>query len=239
MFTAIIPTLQRSPLLTPLLDVLDRADLVAQVIVVNNAPQPLTVTSTKVEVVAPGENLFVNPSWNLGVQRATQPRLIIVNDDVVFPEPLLDVVAERLDRGAGIIGLDLSCLAVTPENVRPRFRPAYVRRYGFGSLMFLDRDSYVPIPHALKVWCGDDWLFRRQKRQNYTITGVPVTTQMGTTSTLPEFSALKADDLRTFRQQYADDPYARRHPLGYAAQRVTGILRGRMIDPIQRRQRRG
>lgn len=236
MFTAIVPTLQRSPYLMPLLDVLMRAELVAEIVLIDNATEPLLTTAhPKLDIVRPGRNLYVNPSWNLGAQRATQERLLIVNDDLVFPGPALSVLADRLDAGAGIVGLDLSCLSVDPDTADPGCRAAYVRRYGFGSLMALDRASYVPIPEDLLVWCGDDWLFRRQRRHNYVLTGVPIRTRMGTTSTAPEFAAIKARDLATFRSRYAANPYAVRHPVGYAAGRVADVWRGRVLDPWRRR----
>lgn len=234
-FSVIIPTLGRTPYLQPLLDIVLSADLVGQVVLIDNADEPLMAQEhPKLEIHRPGRNLYVNPSWNLGASLARHRFLAIVNDDLVFPEPLFEVVADALTSGVGVIGLDLSCLRVEPEDAEPVLRREFVRRYGFGSLMFLERQSYVPIPDDLLVWCGDDWLFRQQPGQNYVVTGVPVRTTMGMSSGDPRFAAIKAADLAGFRTRHAGNPNARRHPVGYAVGRLTDAWRTRVVPRVSR-----
>lgn len=69
-FSVIIPTLQRSPRLTPLIDTYVGHPDVAEVVVVNNALRPFHYAHDKVRVLNLDQNIFVNPSWNLGVQES-------------------------------------------------------------------------------------------------------------------------------------------------------------------------
>lgn len=58
-FSVIIPTLQRSPRLIPLLETLAAHDLVGEVLIVNNAPTPLPFDHAKVRTLNQEENIFV------------------------------------------------------------------------------------------------------------------------------------------------------------------------------------
>jgi GT2 family glycosyltransferase len=114
----VIPTLQRAPQLAGLVAALEADPLVAEILVVNNAPQPLPLGSSRTRVLHRPENIFVNPAWNLGVQCTTAPLLAIANDDIVLPAGLLAAVTRRLARGAGIVGAHPSCFGGPPR--RPR-----------------------------------------------------------------------------------------------------------------------
>ena len=213
MYAAIVPTLQRTTLLHKLLDDLAAHELVDEVLVVNNAPQSLEHGSVKIRVVAPGRNIYVNPAWNLGVSETTSRRLGIINDDVALPAGLLESAAERLDKGAGIIGAHLSCFS--REGVDPgtpvRFRPAWWRTRAFGTFMLMDRASWVPIPEDLQIYFGDDFLFRRQTMTNFTFSGVRLGRHTGTTASSVEFRGFLERESALFEARYPEDPYTRRH----------------------------
>lgn len=212
MFSAIVPTLQRSPHLIRVLDTFRSHDLVDEVIVINNAgpARPLPDLGPKVRVLNPEENIYVNPAWNLGAAQAQSDFLVVSNDDVLFPRELIDGVARKLNPAGGVIGPHPSCL--TARTSRPlSFRPAYHRRVPFGVLFFLARAAWVPIPDDLLIWCGDDWIFAQQHERNYTFTGPSLRTTPATTSGRPEFTALKYADLARYESAYAGDtPYERR-----------------------------
>jgi hypothetical protein len=211
-FTVIIPTLQRSSLLGELVSRLGDSPLVDEVLVVNNAEAPWTSPHPKCRVLDVGHNIFVNPAWNLGAREARAPLLAIVNDDVLFDAGILRPIARRLGRGAGIIGPAAGCVrdVEAPRSRilrRPFFVPAYERPYAFGTAMFMRREDYVPIPDDLKVWRGDDYLFRRQVRRNFVMLGIDVRTHMSTTSGDPAFDAIKEADMTAFHQHHAEDAY--------------------------------
>lgn len=229
-FAVVIPTLQRSPLLAALLDAVCADPLVHEVVVVNNAPADLHPNDARVRVISPGRNLLVNRSWNLGVQESSAPLLWIANDDIVLPDGLLAAVAQRLRQGAGIVGpspISVGPLAATGRRVgRIRFAPIAFRRPGFGTAMFLRRENWHPIPADLQLWCGDDYLFSRQRELNYEFSGVSLGTMMALTSRAPEFTAIKQQDLATFAERYPDSPYRDHHRALVATHRAArAVLR--------------
>ncbi len=67
--SVVIPTLQKSvELLTNLVNSLIEDDVVGEIIVIDNSLKGFDVENKKVRVVIPKKNLFVNPSWNFGVE---------------------------------------------------------------------------------------------------------------------------------------------------------------------------
>jgi hypothetical protein len=222
--------MQFSPLLGPLLDLFGGHRLVDEILLVSNSPAPAPPARPKVRVLHSGENLFVNPSWNLGVHHARTRHVIISNDDVTFDPALIDDVARRLGPGGGIVGPHTSALKPGPD--RPaRFLPAYERTPGFGVLMFLAKADWVPIPDELQIWCGDDFQFHQQRKRNLWFFGRRIATTMGTTSRRPEFTEQKHRDLAIYSERWADDsPYLKRFGLEASvvnAVRATGRrLRG-------------
>ncbi len=210
MFSVVVPTLQMSPYLEPLVALYHDHPLVGEIVVVNNAPEPLDLVGAKIRVLNQPTNLFVNPSWNLGASLARFDKLVISNDDILFPPPLLDAVDARLNRRVGMIGPHSACLR-EGRSRRPLFLPAYERTPGYGVLFFLAREDWVPIPDDLVIWCGDDWQFAQQAKRNYWFVGPRIVTHMGTTSRRPEFSERKSLDLTTYHERYASrSPYLSR-----------------------------
>ncbi len=73
--------------------------------------------------------------------------------------------------------------------------------------MFMRRQDYVQIPTDLKVWRGDDYLFRRQVRRNLVMLGIDIRTHMSTTSDDPAFDAVKEADMQAFADLHGEDSY--------------------------------
>lgn len=197
--TFVIPTLQRSAALLPLLRQLDDHPLVAEVVLIDNASLPLSERYRGVRRIDPGENLYVNPSWNLGVAESTTDMVALCNDDVLFTPSLIDAAARALRLPVGLVGPSNVCFkGIWGPGGKARFRPTYRRPSGFGTLMFLRRDSYIEIPSSMKIWFGDDWLFYQQRRRNLAFHGVDIDTQMSTTSSSPEFGPMFDQDREAF-----------------------------------------
>lgn len=196
-FSVIIPTLQRSPELWPLVEQCAAHPLVAEVLVINNAPEPLWWESPKVRVLEQETNIYVNPAWNLGAREAAGEFLAIVNDDVRFHDDVFHVAAKVLRAGRfSMIGPSQSCLTSTAEG-SPSFRFGSLGTTPFGTLMMLRRADYVPIPHELLIWGGDHWLMLNQKKPVAKFTRTYLRTDMSTTSGSPEFRAMReAEDRR-------------------------------------------
>lgn len=209
-FSVIIPTLQRSEKLTPLINMYCRHDLVGEVIVINNAQTPLSIEHPKVHILQQSENIYVNPAWNVGASEAKEELLIISNDDIEFDAELISTVHKFMRFPVGIIGPAWSSMNRTRSG-RPRFVPAYRLPHGFGTLMFMRRSNYIPIPKELLIIGGDDWLFEHQSHRNWQILGVNVGTHWATTSGKPEFSPVKERDRKLFKEKYHSDDYMRRY----------------------------
>lgn len=229
-FSVIIPTLQRAEQLPHLVAMLDGHPLVAEILIINNAVKPLPFGGDKLRVLQPPRNIYVNAAWNWGTIEARSDLLAFANDDITIEQPeLLDAVRSHLStKSVGMIGPHPSVFAGTSR--RRVFRPVYERRYGLGTLMFMRRESFVPIPESLLIWCGDDWLFRHQEKRNYTFSGWRVHTTMGATSGAAEFSQIYERDSELFHREYAsaDDPYLARFRREAAVNRYLGHAAGRL-----------
>jgi glycosyltransferase involved in cell wall biosynthesis len=236
--TVIIPTLQRSAELPRLVETLCSSGSVGELIVVNNAQRDLRLPGDKVRVLHQSQNIYVNPAWNLGVAAASFDNICLCNDDLLVDAALFDGVARLLPSFGGILGLHPSCFT-RPQSGRIRLSPAYHRTYGFGSLMFLKRRDFIPIPKDLRIWWGDDWLFGRQRHRNWFIRGSRVVTSHETTSRSPEFQALAEHEMHTFAEKYAADAsYAQRFSVESAlwqgvARTKAGLTR-RLLGPAVR-----
>ena len=195
-FSVVIPTLQRSDDLHALVELCAAHPLVAEVLVINNAPALLEYGFSKVRVLDQGENIFVNPAWNLGAREARGEYLAIINDDMRFDPELIDHAAAALAKPfVGIVGIDGAHMNRSrAEKIRTRVATYEHVTLGFGMIMFLRADDYVPIPDQVKIWGGDDWLFMQQKHPNRVLVGARVETDLSVTSSSPEFQALRKQE---------------------------------------------
>lgn len=195
-FSVIIPTLQRAKELHDLVEICAAHPLVLEVLVINNAPEPLHWASPKVRVLQQAENIYVNPAWNLGAREARGRYLAILNDDVLF-DPALFVKVARVLRlpGVGMIGSGRECFE-GDAGASLCLRPVFERPHSYGVAMFMRRSHYQPIPEQMRIFCGDDWLFQAQGAPNYRITGFHMRTDMSATSGAPAFNPVKDADVR-------------------------------------------
>lgn len=198
----VIPTLQRSAMLLPLVDLYARHELVGEVLVINNAVEPLHWASPKVRVLQQNANIYVNPAWNLGASEARFEYLIFSNDDIAVEARMLDATAAQLGSEQGMISACSRCV----NRRRPRglyFTPSFRRAYGTGIWFAMAKAAYVPIPPDLLIYCGDDWLFYRQHgRTNALLHGARIRTVMSTTSGDEAFSPIRESDVATYLTSY-------------------------------------
>ena len=52
------------------------------------------------------ENIYVNPSWNLGIEESDYDKFIILNDDIIIPYNFVFELESMLTVDKGIIGID-------------------------------------------------------------------------------------------------------------------------------------
>ena len=158
-----MPTMWRSDKTKGLLSLLSKHKLVSEILVIDNDPsaRPKMKRIKKLRYIYKGENIFVNPAWNLGVKESKRDNLIIVNDDVIIPNSLINKMSEELDKYE-IIGLH-------PESFNSKMvlydtiHPGPHIGHGWGCCIFMKKDMWEDIPDGLNVWFGDNWICKDQK----------------------------------------------------------------------------
>jgi hypothetical protein len=200
-FSIIIPTLWKSDRIYKLLDDLQDCHSVNEIILIDNSNEyfdRIDKIIPKVRVVSTKENMYVNPSWNLGVSLARNSNLAILNDDINFNTDIFEFIKDHMDKG--IIGQ--CCSNYDPidrglpyEIEKPTFRPS-----GWGCMLFIKKENYITIPMELLIACGDDFLFDRVKGGGYNIKNLRVDTKISTTSLLSQFSQIQDDDIKNYKK---------------------------------------
>lgn len=182
-FTIIIPTMwYNNAYLKNMVLKYAESSYVEEILIVNNrkADNDGIPPLPKVRMLNDGNNLFVNPSWNLGAKEAKTEGLIFANDDlfILNPEQLIEKLAKELKKG-DIIGLFDTCFSSSDSNLRisPTFK---YMNYGFGTFMAIHKHTFKEIPKEFKVWYGDQIMFLENTPK--VIKGAHVVTEMRGTS---------------------------------------------------------
>jgi hypothetical protein len=173
MISVVIPTLWKY---APFCDFLAQVCVqhhVHDVIIVDNdrsnRPHHDVLLHAKVKLLDFGQNMFVNPSWNLGVYHAKASIICLQNDDIEFDCAIYSQVSEFLKPHMGLVSL--SGLPVTAPHVQ--IEPWQGdSMFGCGQLMFFPRHRFCHIDPELLVYCGDNWLFdhmQHNTNQNHMI----------------------------------------------------------------------
>ena len=81
----IIPTMWRSDKILKMLPIYEKCDLVKEVIIIDNDPKltPDLKPYSKILYYTNGENIYVNPAWNLGYTLSSN-QVILANDDIII-----------------------------------------------------------------------------------------------------------------------------------------------------------
>ena len=169
-FSVVIPTMWKyEPFVNFLKDIVE-CPSVDEVIIINNAVDltPAEYDKSlrhheKIIEISYGENIFVNPAWNIGVQTSRNKKVCIINDDIIFDLRLFHHADRVLNEHTGVLGL---CQGSTDWNqptlidgsidIRP-WNNEVISAYG--CLMFVHKDWWIDIPSDLKVYFGDNWIF--------------------------------------------------------------------------------
>jgi hypothetical protein len=160
MISVVIPTMWAHAPFCDFLQLMCACDHVHEVVLIDNAsdrrPSHASLTHAKVRVLDWGENLFVNPSWNLGVYLAQSDVVCLQNDDLTFDCAIYGAVSEFIQPHMGLISLSSDAPHSDQIEIMPWQGGSM---FGCGQLMFFHRDQFVQIPPELQVYCGDNWLF--------------------------------------------------------------------------------
>lgn len=134
---------------------------VDEIIIINNNKKfiyPRVFNHEKIKMIRNKENIYVNPSWNLGANISKNENLIFANDDIKISK--LDKVLKELSQtNLDLVGLDLEGSILSDKiNIR-KISNKIERPYGFGCWFYLKKTKYVHIPEDIKIWCGDNIQF--------------------------------------------------------------------------------
>ena len=205
--SAIIPTLWRAKEFTDhLVNVLVEDESVGEIIIIDNAPADFFYDNEKVVILRQEENLYVNPSWNLGIEESDYDKFIILNDDIIIPYNFVSQLEKWLTKDKGIIGIDkpsvIKVADCSNKNItfldrKIELKSIVNRDWGFGIVMAGHRKSYYKIPENIRIWYGDDYLTQMNNEEgkvNYVIDDIPIFTRMSATSDAEEFNEIKNVD---------------------------------------------
>lgn len=174
-FTAVIPTLLKNrDILIKLIEALLCDSALSEIIVINNSEEYFEYIHEKVRVIANGKNLFVNPSWNLGVKEAKTDYVALLNDDIKIPANICSRILDKMTSKYGIVGIQKNNVIETRDednntiiNIdeivlgdakEVELKPITYRTPNFGVFMIFNKKDYTDIPEELKIYYGDDWL---------------------------------------------------------------------------------
>ncbi len=209
--SAIIPTIQaNTELLTNLINTLDKDDAVYEIIIINNSTKPLPeINSTKIKVLDFGKNLYVNKSWNIGVEHSQAEFYALINDDLILPNDFCSKTLPFLSESNGLYGFDKNFVQNIDhpepykENYEIYIQKADARIHAYGMIMMGHRNNYHAIPENLKIFCGDDYLFfmnNQNGKTNYKISGCNVKHCHQLSSLKPEFYKIEQKDCINFKK---------------------------------------
>ena len=205
--SAIVPTVWRAKEFTDhLVNVLIHDESVGEIIIIDNAPTDFFYDNEKVVTLKQQENLYVNPSWNLGVEESDYDKFIILNDDIIIPYNFVFQLEEWITEDIGLIGLDSASIIkathfdaenITKLDRKIELQSVVNRNWGFGMAIVGHKKSYYKIPENIRIWYGDDYLFQMNNeagKTNYVIDDIPIFTKISSTSDLEEFDEIKNID---------------------------------------------
>jgi hypothetical protein len=190
-FSVIIPTIWKGERLNELLVNFYNSDFIEEVILINND----NINTNKIPLnkkliyVEPQKNLFVNPSWNMGVRLAKSNNIIIANDDILFDvnhfiNCLIDVNSNHIKfEDLGFIGMHSDNYKLESNSDAPIFQSHGVVQSdgGWACLLAFNKKHWTPIPEQLKIWYGDNFLLALGK-QAIDMIGLKIETKMSSSA---------------------------------------------------------
>lgn len=197
-FSVIIPTMWKSEYTPELLDRLCECDYVGEVIIIDNNPYGFKADHWKIKVVTKGYNIYVNPSWNIGVELAKYENICLCNDDVLFNPSVFEFLSKQM--GNGVYGISTENYYLNGDSIFT-YNPIKSRCWGWGCVIFLKKKHYVSIPSDLLIACGDDFLISRLPA--FEVKGLKVVTKISTTSFDPIYFPIQDNDLKLYKEKYA------------------------------------
>ena len=198
-YTAVIPTMLKSPRLKKLVEDLQNSEYVDEVIIIDNSGnlEPSLEPHPKQKYICEGKNTGCNPAWNKGVELSSNELITICNDDINFDPIILGALTDEIVSNAGIIGMGQGNYDENFDDSQNPYLETWssgIDDWGWGSLLFLKKSMWVTIPENIIVWYGDNFIKDINPIQKSILRGFKVQTEMSTTTDLPELDEIKKQD---------------------------------------------
>lgn len=167
MISVIIPTLQKDvKILRLLIETLSADEAVSEIILIDNSCKGVSFSCDKMKVITPEANLFVNPSWNLGVKEAKNELFVLFNDDLLVCENFCSQVLSQIEskESFGVLGMSSQSVINTATPTIPEVTKFEMvedngdRPNNWGTIIFGKKSTYQEIPDQIKILCGDDFI---------------------------------------------------------------------------------
>jgi hypothetical protein len=191
MIDIIIPTLMKCPkecLEYSITEALSN-DLVKNIFIIDNTgyefKQNIKILSDRLHVVEMQENIYVNPSWNLGMSLTECDNIIIMNDDLYVHKKIYNYVYELMQSSdIGLCSVETSVLSDLKEylvlvnnfsdiltlNEIFGFEP---NTYNISGWFFCIRKQlWKNIPEQIKILYGDMLIYDRIRSLNYKVKNI-------------------------------------------------------------------
>lgn len=161
----VIPTMWKCPTFyNEMLESYSNNNNIRSILLINNnkndTPKNLFLNG-KIKIITPNENIFVGPSWNIGVENCNSKIIGILNDDLIVDTSVFDFISGLNFDDIDIIGNDFYSNDLE-TNIKKfshdKTKPLGEQCFGFGSCFFIKKEKYKNIPNDFTVLYTDDFL---------------------------------------------------------------------------------
>ena len=196
---------------------------VGEILIIDNSGKGLFFPpNSKVKIYNSKENLYVNPSWNLGISMIENERFLIINDDILPVENFCSLIMNSgilEQEKTGLVGINPSFInqnsretttdITIPVSDKSKISflemPRILGTGDWGSAYFGKKSSYYEIPDDLKIIYGDNYLLKMNQafgKINYKISGIPFNHIHSMSSASPEFSKIIGSDIANSKKYF-------------------------------------
>ena len=202
-YSVIIPTLWKSDRTKKLIDDLRECEYVDEIIVIDNAASTgmNLFVEPKMRLISEGENIYVNPAWNLGIEIAKNECIALCNDDINFDPNIFGVINENTLMYSGIVGMGEGNYKNPIDEERGPYIDMWkpgINDWGWGCLILLKKSHWKEIPNDIKIWYGDNFIKDVNPVAKGCLRNFKVETEMSTTSDEKEWDDIKKKDYEYF-----------------------------------------
>jgi hypothetical protein len=206
MISVIIPTLWKEERLHTTLDELQKCKYVKDIVLIDNTGESKNFEFSKLNYILESENTYVNPAWNKGVKLAKCDKLLMLGDDNWFDFNSIEYIIDEIKDSIGMIGITMENYRLT-KTTDIKLQLVTSRPVAYATAFFIHKNSWVEIPHDMKIWWGDNFLFAKNEyygRLNYKLLNLKVDGSISKTlNSLPSYERgrITANDRVIFNRE--------------------------------------